>query len=328
MKKIKFWWGFLLFLVPTVAVQGQPLPQMSWGTEYSDQYGLVAALKYANLFSPTSALGTELSVGTNEFRMGVTWAKQISCQQRLKLTTEYLSQNITFDFDCGSKTFWNGQHALALRYSYLLPSSFSSLNLSLYGTQAHDGRTPVTITSNESTLYRDVSGSNAYGVSGGLTLQPWRATTLNVNALYDTVSYHNDGPYFSGIGAGISIAQVIHPRLLLSISGLHRVIYDQYVGQISWLVPLRGCSRLEFILKGDYVSGELPQPHEARVAFVVAYRWNLQHANQTYLTPKGCSEAILDEAARPAIRMPQTLVKKEGDQVHALSLPISSPPSG
>lgn len=290
------------------------LPYVAINTEYSNQFGLVVNPKYANILGPTSALGLELAFGGNEFRLGATWAKLICCQHMLKLTAEYFSQNILFDFESGESTLWNEQHAFGANYSYLLHQKyFSSVDVGVYHAHARDeSLLPLqSATHPDFILCRNAVGSNSYGINAGLTAKPWTWSQLKLDLFYDDISYRTTAttvPNRSGLGESFFFEQVLHPRFLIGLEASHRELFDRYSAKMSWLIPVKQCARLELSLNGQYITGDLPQPHETRVGMMLSYNWDLPHSCPTYLTGLSLQEMILASAIKPVVRMPDVFV--------------------
>lgn len=288
---------------------GQALPKISLDTEYSNQFGLVLNTKYANLINSNNALATEVAFGGNEFRLGLTLARRITYRQLIKLDAEYLSQNMLFNFPQGSRTLWNEQPSWAVGYVYLLRERvFLNLNASVYGARSRDESFPLII--NE-VVPRDqkVNGSQSYGGKIAMALQPWQQSKLDFSLYYDTIAYRNQrqgAPDRSGLGAGIRLQQALHPRFALGFDVFHRALYNQIAAQASWILFAKNNSRLELGLKGEYLTGDLPQPKETRVGLLLSYRWNLAPPNQGNCL----QEEILQAAMQPLNRMPQVFVWK------------------
>lgn len=306
----------LLLLVPLLA-QGQSLPQLSFGVEYSDQFDTVIDQHYANLLNPNNAFGFEIAFGAKEFRLAGTWSYLLNCQHLFRATAEYLSQNTLFVFDQIPLPLWDEQSAYAASYSFLTNQyGVASYNFGIYGLKARDENlNPRTYDTPFYTIYRDVKGSVAYGGFAGVTLQPWRYTRLTGTVYYDDISFRNiyeSSPDRQGVGAGFELQQILHPRLLLSAEASDRKLYQQYGIKASWLIPIPRCSKIELAIKGEKVEGrELAVSPENRIGMMISYRWDLPDCASTYLTPKTFQEDVLIAATNPVVRMAQVLAARE-----------------
>lgn len=295
-----------------LADAAQTLPQFTFNLEQSSQYGLIINPKYVNLLGSTSALGIELAFGANEFRLGGTLAKLWQCKHLLKLTAEYLSQHNEVTFLTGSNILWTEQHALAAGYSYLcLLPWWSSINFCAYQAVSRDGCLPdvLAVNDNIDVLYRNVKGAESFGGNVGVTLLPWYQARVDVTTYYDDITYRNKVECRrdrSGLGMGVGLAQGLHPRLAFELNAVHRSIYNQYLGKLSWLLPGQTCNGFELALVGQYTQGDLPAPRETRLSLLLTYRWHRQDPQPLY-----SQEKVINEAARPLVRMPETLVARD-----------------
>jgi hypothetical protein len=317
-KKITYLFIVILLIgFKTAVTLGQctnaSLPWVALNTQYSDQFGLVINPKYANLLTPTSALGLEIAFGSSEFRMGATWTSMIDKRHRIKLTAEYLSENILFSLTPLNVTKWNAQHAFGANYQYLVNQSWlHTINLATYHAYARDENLSTSAINNK-TDYRIDAGSNSNGISGGLTLTPGRCTAIVLDLYYDQVNYrtqNRSAPNSVGIGESITLEQLLAPRLKLLLTASHRQPFDNYHARLSWLALARPGAQLELSVTGQYLTGNLPQPHETRVGLMVSYHWHVPCTSEFV-----CSEEILQWTTIPAVRMPQTFVTRDDKSV-------------
>lgn len=321
LKKIKL--AILALLWTSSGVWAQSMPQISLGVDYSDQYDMVIDPRYANVLTDNTAFGFEIAFGSKEFRLAGTWAGLFNCRHLVKVTGEYLSQNTNFIFDQIVLPLWDEQSAFGVSYSLLNHGyGITSYNFGLYEVQARDENLiPRTFLTPQYTIFRDVSGSSVYGGFVGVTLQPWLYTRLTSSVYYDDVLYHNDfesKPNRQGVGAGVCLEQILHPRFLLSIEASDRKLYRHCGVKASWLIPIPTCAKLELALKGERVTGNLVNPEENRVGIMLTYRWNLPDYNPNYLMSKTIEETALIATTKPVIRMPQVFATRDE---HRESLP-------
>ncbi|MBA2653573.1 MAG: hypothetical protein H0U71_00710 [Gammaproteobacteria bacterium] len=308
----------LMLVILSGSAEAYPsLPQFSFAAEKSDFYGLVVNPRYANLLTDTSALGLEIGFGAREFRLGGTLSSLLFYNQCLKFTAEYLSQQNQFNFLEGTQLLWNEQHTFAAGYAYLLKNApISSFNLGIYeGGSRDENLSPIYHVADDiDILYRNIKGATLYGGNAGVSLQPLLFTKINLDLYMDVINYRNIAeaqPSKGGLGYGINVEQILHPRFLLTLNAVRREIYDQYNVKLSWLILNHLCSRLELSLLGQYVAGNLPQPKETRVGLMLTYRWNNSSGVFDYSRAPSLQEYILTAATRPLIRMPRTFVARD-----------------
>lgn len=305
---------YLLILITgfnEVALGYRTSPQASFNVEQSDQYGCVINPRYANNLGVNSALGFEISFGSTEFRLGGTFVKLLQDHHLFKLTGDYLSQQNQFAFLTGITSHWTIQHSFAGGYSYLIHDfMLRRINFNAYQLHSRDeSLAPIfEADDNVAALYRTIKGADAYGTAAGITLQPFKLTRLTLDANFDAVNYRTQfekPPNSTGLGASLQVSQVLHPRLVVGIDYTHRSLYERYQAKVNWLIPGSCCNGVELSLFGQCVRGELPYPKENRIGLMLTYHWNL--------TPFACYMDYLDndivqQAATPLVRMPQTLV--------------------
>lgn len=305
----------ILFCVPRITLAMCGLPDVTVNTEFSNKFGLISNPRYSNLLSPTSALALEFAFAGNEFRFGTTWVRRFQCQHQLKFTGEYLSQNILFEGAPPNSTLWNEQYAFGANYSYFLCHPFlSGLETGLYTSLSRDEPFYLIDLKQHPTYYLyNAAGARAAGANAGVTLQPWWRNRVKFNLYYDDITYRTNNstpPDRSGLGAGIAIGQIFHPRVRIDLEANCRSLYNLYSAKISWLIPVPCCTRLELSLAGQYLTGDIPQPHETRIGLALSYRWNSPYITPTYLYPTP-QETILSAVTKPAVRMPQVFVTRD-----------------
>lgn len=292
------------------------IPQLSFNTEYSNQYDSIVGTRYANLLNNRNAFGLEISFGAKEFRLAGTSASLFNCQHMLRLTAEYFAQNTSFIFDQVRLPLWDEQYALGADYTYLTNHyGLAAYSIGVYEAGARDEHLePRIFVANDYLVFRDVKGSLAYGGYLGFTLQPWRYTKLHTDLYYDNISYNNKIEPDSnrqGVGLSATLEQVVHPRILFALDASDRRLYSQYGAKASWLIPTPYRTRLELTLHGHHVEGELQNPTENRVGLMLSYRWGLPSSCQTYLTTKTIEEDVLAAATHPVVRMPQVFAARD-----------------
>lgn len=292
------------------------LPGFILNTEYSNRYNLVVNPHYVNVINSGNALALEIAFGASEFRLGATLAHAFNLRQRLKATTEYLSQDHTFHFDCGDKTQWTEQSSFALMYQYWLGRGFlDAFNISGYHSHARDEQIEASLTCDSTTTsQRDfISGSDSNGLLTGLTFLPTQYTFVDIDLIYDHIHYSGHDTR-QGVGERIRIKQIISPRISVNFSASHRILYNELNANLAWMVFQKNNNFLELALTAKYIDGDnIPEPNETRIGLVLAYRWDAScpHAN---CNDSACDHNLKELEAwslEPAVRMPRTFVLQD-----------------
>lgn len=298
--------SFIILFVFSLKVIGFTTPSAavtSINVEQSSYFGLVVTPHYANLLSPNNALGFEIALGAREFRLASTYANAMSCNQLLKITVEYLAQQILFDFRSGASLVWDGQYAGGIAYQYLFNQLISG-DVAIYQTHSRDDCLPAIyqLEDDIAILYRDLKGANSRGVNVGLTLKPLSVTQVNLVMYFDAISYgHRELPSHDrqGLGAGIKLIQILHPRLKMAADLSKRILFDQYQLAVTWLLPVC-CDCLELSLSGLYRQGDIPQQNETRYGLMLTYAFNPAQKNN-----------LITETLDSVVRMPQVFVVRD-----------------
>jgi hypothetical protein len=267
----------------------------------------------------TESLGFAVlgEAGPRNFRAGGTLGWMATPHQRLKLSAEYLFQNLTYSFFSGNTNQWVSQAALGLAYQADIPctqryqtqfhmngflSHAPSKNLSnVTGTYFYNN-----VVTNY-TNFRRIAGSNAAGISPGINFLPWEGGLVNLDANYDNVRYdtiYTQNQDAKGIGATISLNQLFIHHIDLNALASIRAPFNQFAGDVGWTTNSKlGQWRLS--LGSDYVIGKNTLPSSYSLLLGANYV-------PSQPSPQGSQAKItawrfIDWLAKPAIYLPQVL---------------------
>ncbi len=285
-------------------------------------------------------------VGVRDYRVGGTLGWRIVDNQRIKLTAEYLWQKIGYSFFTGDTRQWVNQGAIGADYQYeFLGCNYKpQIDLSAYYSHANSktlstrtGTTVINGTVFNFTDFRRIAGSNAVGVSPGVTVQPWMGGVVGVDLNYDNVRYntrYNTRNDATGFGGTIRLGQAITDCVGVGVSAAVRKPFNDYQGNVSWSnVPFFG--NWVVGLFGGYVVGKEALPNTWNVGLNFNYimepiapaaRVSLKgDLKGEGMLPRPSPDDFLAWTADPAVHMPQVLAITD-ERVELDPVPVLCPP--
>jgi hypothetical protein len=254
---------------------------LSFDLKYDTDLSWIFGLNYIHMFNESVGLASRLTGGPNEFRGNITAGYAFSKEHQLKLTYEYLTQNLPFDFASGSIDEWVAQHSIGATYQYVLRHEIvHSLELSGYVTRA-GSKDLSTVTYNQQMVsandfaydvnYRRIAGGNEDTLMASLNLFPFadKKTALTVGAGYSQVSYdtqyENNSDYNSNKGAAykVELTRLLSPTAKLETSVNSTASSREHKIQLSHILP----KKLEGTVTAQYTVGQAGLPDESSVLF-------------------------------------------------------------
>ena len=296
----------------------------SLSTIYSKTFGLILEGKYTQLLNSSNALSFELDGGKAERRVGATWGHVLTSNQRIKLTAENLSQKMDFDFDSGNVSRWVYQNAIGGSYQYLLPHNLiKDVNLSAYYSKANNqdlGSKDFTTSGVLFRNYRRIAGATDKSVSAGIDVSPIKSTLIGLQLNYDNIKYdmrYQKAPNQDdkGLGATISLHQLVNDRLQFSLLASDRKSYKDYQAEVDWLLNSAPGSQLQLGLIGERIDANFGLPNDNRVGLQLSYSWGGDSASKPITfsdpVPNNNADGLKDWANAPAVHMAQVLAIKD-----------------
>lgn len=296
----------------------------SLSTIYSKTYGLILQGKYLQLLNPTNAFALELDGGKAERRVGITWGHVLTPNQRFKLSAENLSQrmNFDFDFDSGNVSKWVSQNAIGGTYEYLLSNKFvKDLNLNAYCSKAKSrdlGFKDFIQDGHRWRNFRRIAGATDKSGSLGIDVSPAKSTLIGLQLNYDKVKYNtryeNSNNDSSGLGATVSLHQLVNQHVQFSLLASDRKPYKDYQAEVDWLLHSAPGTQLQLGLIGERMDGNLGLPNDNRVGLNLSYSWggdSNQSATFSDPVPNNDASGLKDWTNTPAVHMSQVLAIKD-----------------
>lgn len=284
---------FLTAVATTIAF-ATPIPNTT--SNPTTFLGPIAQLGVTKPVSDNTAVSALGEAGPKNFRLGGTVGWDLTYYQRLKVSAEWLRQQITYSFFDGRESPWLNQGAIGADYQYdfhdRVPYN-TQLDLGIYyshapstnlgtstGSYLNSAGIPQFYTDN-----KRIAGSNAAGVSPAVTIWPLEGTGLTFALNYDNVRYDTvNSPSQNAIGLGgtIGLHQAITQDIALGLSGAVRQPFNNYQADISWgNVPYHGT--WVFSLFGAYTVGKNTLPTTYNVGLGANY---LMDAHETAPAPR------------------------------------------
>ena len=185
--------------------------------------------------------------GLKNFRVGGTLGWRVDTNQRLKLSSEWLRQDITYAFFSGNSNQWMNQWAIGAGYQFdFLGYSYDpAFDLSAYYSHA-PSKSLSTVTGrfvnslgvlSHFIDQRRIAGSNAAGIEPGASFSPWIGGRVGLELDYDHVNYDNkfaSDNDANGFGGTIRLYQALTENIGLGLSAAVRTPFNNYTANLDW----------------------------------------------------------------------------------------------
>lgn len=303
--------------------------------------GPTLRLGFTNNITDTAAYSLGGQAGSRNYRLDAVLGTQLSSYQRIKISGEYIRQNIAYAFFDGNTDQWVQQGVISADFQYdLVDYTYSpQLTLNAYYSQAPNKslRTDAGYYTNASgvlqsfTEAKRIAGSNAGGISPGVAFAPWQGGKIALEANFDAIHYDTEytpSDKISGAGGTVSINQYLSENVSVNAAGAFRQPYINYQGSIVWNnIPCYGNWNIG--LQGEYTRGKNTLPDTYNVGITADYFLGqifespliktdgidqFMHADERSRFSDGVSvsqrmerQDFLNWTAKPAVYMPQVL---------------------
>ncbi len=250
----------------------------------------------------SNIIGTAVAeVGPRNYRASATGAIKLNENHGIKLTAEYLRQNIDYTFALGNTREWVQQTAVGAAYAFFPTDSWvRQYEASTYYSYA-PSKDLSSISNGLQINDRRIAGSNAFGMKLGLVFKPWSTMHTKVSANYDNVVYDmrwGAGVSAKGLGGELDIHQTLFADVSLIGNASVRQPFNSYkLGVEKHL----GKSNLAVGVEGVLVRGRYGLPNTQNVFVTLKYP-----SAKTELAHKFGND-FAQWAKRPAVYLPQVL---------------------
>jgi hypothetical protein len=245
--------------------------------------GPTLKMGYIGQVAPETTYSFAGEAGVKNFRFDGTFGWYIQNNQRAKISAEYLIQKITYAFFSGNTDQWMNQGALGLGYQYDFNGVRFDPQLEVTAFVSHaPSKTLSTVTGSYLSApnvvqffvdARRIAGSNAAGVSPGITFQPMIGGVAGINLNYDNVRYdtrYTKNEDAKGFGGTVHWDQAIGDNFGVGLLAAFRQPFNNYQANVTWMqVP-----RMEnwvLGLEGEYTVGKNTLPNTYNVSLTANY---------------------------------------------------------
>ena len=273
--------------------------------------------------------------------MGGTLGWKLQDNQYLKVSAEYLWQDIKYSFNFGNTNQWVQQGAVGAGYLYeFLGYSYDpQFNLNAYLSHApnkslHNIVRTSTVNGvpTQFTLQRRIAGSNGAGITPAVSVAPWQGGRVGLGLNYDNVRYDTNlgsNHDAKGFGGTVTFNQAVTQDIGLNLAAGVRQPFNNYDAGLTFAnVPSLG--KWVLGVDGEYTAGKNTLPNTWNLGLSGSYDLD-QRPPQTALAYKDnykdqlvpVHDSLLSYASDPAVYMPQVLAIP--DQEKTQSCPFGRP---
>lgn len=284
----------------------------------------------------TAAISLLGEYGRDQNRVNATFGFPLWPGNSFKLGGEMLNQQLSYRFPYDHNKAWVRQYAAGGAYQMNL-NFWGLKTLEIQGQWSkaqghkihrlhHHDRFGQRYSNNGLrgvSFHRSVSGSEAYAISGGLTIAPWFWSSLSASVVYDHVRYVKrrvKNHEVSGVGGNVYFQQRLSPSVTLSFIGQFRSPYNYYEGNIWWRTKLAGT---DVIIGGfgGHTQGRKGLPSSTVAGIEIGFDFGLKGFSNScsigicddspeyycQSAPKEVGREYLEWIALPAVYVPQVL---------------------
>ncbi len=302
--------------------------------------GWIADAKGLFGINPANATAVELAAGPKVFRANGTYGYALNDKNRIKLTGEYLRENLEFDYFTGDTRQWVGQGAVGAAYEYWLDGGiFKSLQLGSY--YSHAGSKNLS----DKTLYLDnttlldqrrIAGANDWNGTAETAMRLWPHSLVVLGADYDNVRY--DTQYeiqdegtgdAQGFGGHIRLQQLLTASTQLQLQSLVSQLTNTYGGGLNWIWTSHKTTAWAAGFNSTYTDDHTTDRRFWTNGINISIVWDQPRENKDavarFSDPDVSAENLLTWTATPAVRMPDVLaISDERITTVAHNIPFQS----
>ena len=213
-------------------------------------------------FGAVSLLG---ELGARNFRGAGTYGVYFNPCSRLKLSGEFLTQDLSYQRSRHHSKEWVSQYAVGGEFEYLLSSSvFQSIDVGGYYSHAFHKKI---------NSHKQIAGSDGgYGYLG-TTLNLWDCAFLSVDVNYDHVHYHRkfqSGLMAKGWGGSLAFVQLFNKGFSLGLDAELRRPFNLFGGRLNWSRSYASWG-MDCGVFGNYTDGKKGVPNVTTVGIQIGF---------------------------------------------------------
>lgn len=276
--------------------------------------------------NPWCASSFLLEGGERHFRGSGTFGLDLSSDDRMKVTGEWLLEKNSYNFCSGKARAWLNQWALGFAYQHLFCNPYIlSFDVGATYSRAYGKGIGTQSCSIQSDIKRYIAGSEAIDARLGATFFSFCDGILSLYATYDKVEYlkrYYPDEEESGFGGGAKIVQPLYPCLDLVAGVEVRPPYNYYNAELNWVSEFC-CYDYTLGFFGAYTQGKGGLSNDGRLGIQIAVNFgstNCRERDQE--RGYGCGSSVIGRALdfntwvmTPAVYRPKVLAIKDQDCV-------------
>jgi hypothetical protein len=226
---------------------------INFNVRYDSDLSWIVDAGYAQNLGSKAAAALKISAGPNEYRGNGTLGFAITPKQQIKLTYEYLSQNLPFDYSSGTINQRVSQNAYGAAYRYMLGNSIlQGIELSGSYTKANSmNLADVNMPDTDQIDQRRIAGGQQKNGLASVILTPFKNTIVKLGAGYSASSFDtqwDSNQANSTIAYNVETSHLVTPQTLVSASVNNTSTNMANTVKISRILP----GHLEANITGQY----------------------------------------------------------------------------
>jgi hypothetical protein len=183
--------------------------------------------------------------GVNNFRAGATGGFNLAPCHRLKISGEYLTQDLRYSFPEHHKHKWVSQYALGVEYEWLFKeSSIRTLHFGTAYEHAFNRSFSMHQQGVSNPVKQRIAGSDGVLSFAGTTFSLWRCASLFVDVNFDFVKFHEHFHHHSvdkGWGTSLLFVQQLPKDFSFDLGSAFRYPFNDYSAALRWSHLFKSC---------------------------------------------------------------------------------------
>lgn len=282
--------------------------------------GLIVDTNTLLKFNSSNVAAIELAGGPRVLRANGTYGYALNDKNRVKITGEYLTESLDFDFYSGNTRQWVNQGAIGAAYQYWLGGDkLKSFQIGSYYSHAPSKQLSdniVTLNNGMELLdQRRIAGGNDLNGTAETAMSLWPHSLLTVGANYDQVHYDteydiHDDNNAQGLGGHIELQQLLTSTTQLNLQSSVSSIFSSYGAGLNWIWATKKRTTWTAGINSSYTNDYTTNRHFWVNGLNLSVVWGAPREEKSvagYSDPNIAAQDLTTWSAKPAVRMPDVL---------------------